>query len=259
MKHKWIFTGVVLTTLLLGAALGACVSSAGADTPPATVSPSPTSSVETIEHTSPMGYGRYGIKKYTKADYDLAMSFMTDNWQNMSVSDFNSKLLNTKDETAYHRAEDALLRVIWTLDEKDPNAGFLLGTLRTSIYECRTKHYNACVHDQLPQWDGFVEYAKYEDVYGDKVQIAEARGDYWFRYRIGDEAKVTLALRDAFLNDVNQGMQNFIDCQTEDNLKKDKDIEKALTAELVRLTKEYGGVDITAEGCEASYYWNAYN
>lgn len=265
MKHKWAFTGAILATLVIGTMLGACVTSAGANTPPspaasttsATPSPSasPTPAEETTEYTSPIGFGRRGINKYTKADYELAMSFKVNGWQDMSVADFNAKLLNVSDESSYHKSEDALLRVIWTLDEKDSNADFLLGPLRTSIYECRTKHYSACAYDKLPSWDGYVEYAKYADVFGDQVQIASSYADYNFRYRFSNESTVTVAQREAFLQNVEKGMQTFLDKQTEDDLKKEAVMEKALTAELVRLAKEQGGDAITAEGCGANYYW----
>lgn len=266
--NKWMLSTIALAALLIAITAGACTA-AGATTPDPlttqahqTAAPVPTPSpVSTTaeSHVISSNYYHSGWNKYTKADYDLAMSFKVNGWEKMSVADFNAKLLNVSDEAAYHKVESSLVRVVYTLGSKDPNADFLLGALANSLAECRVAHYNACVHDQLPSWDGSVSYTRYADVYGDKVATAEAYGNYWFRYPITDPAKVTVAQRDAFLQNVDKDMQAFLDKQTEDAIVKRESMTKALKAELERLTKEYGGGSITAKDCDVDYQWDDFS
>lgn len=93
MKQNWRFLFITAVLVVFGVVLGACATSAGANPLPApsAISPSPSLSPSPTEDYSTIQAKRYGLRKYTQADYDLAMSFMTEGWQNRSVADLKKE------------------------------------------------------------------------------------------------------------------------------------------------------------------------
>lgn len=263
MKHrKWLFTGLMIVTLLPGVMLGACVT-AKADTPstppPSATMPSPTPAASpaifTVAKDSHFFYRNQGYEKYTQADYDLAVSFMVDGWQDMTIANFNAKLFpDIKDETGFHAVYDPLWSVLLQYKGTDPNAAFL-DSLERSVKEASILHYNACVHNEIPWMWGSAEYKRYEDVYGDQVQVASGYADFSYGYTFPDATKVTIGQRNAFFKNLEQGAQAFLDKQTEADLKNEVAMEKALAAELERLVAQHSGGIISVTGGDVSYYW----
>lgn len=263
MKHrKWLYTLFISGTLLLGVMLGACVA-AKADTPTphsptATVSapaPAVSPATFTVEKNTHFYYRNQGYEKYTQAEYDLAISFMVDGWQDMTIADFNAKLFpDIKDEERFHAVYDPLWSVLLQYKGTDPNVIFL-DSLERSVKEASVLHYNACVHNEIPWMWGDAEYKRYEDVYGDQVQVASGYVDFSYGYTFPDATKVTVGQRNAFFQNLEQGVQAFLDKQTEADLKNEAVMEKALAAELERLVAEHSGSIIAVTGGEVSYYW----
>ena len=197
--------------------------------------------------------------RYTRADYALLQSLRTEGYRDRKLADFNAALLDWTDEDAYHKVEDALRRLSFSLPSDDPLFGFLHSTVDSSWGECRVRHYNACGRDQRPSvWDE-AEWEKLEDVFGDQVPVEFAWAEYGYRYAVADENTLTVGERDDFIAGVAQGMQDFLNGRTDAQRKDEEGMKKALQAELARLTGTLGGTRIAAECCEVDYrYEDAY-
>ncbi len=194
--------------------------------------------------------------KYTKADYDLALSFRTGDYQSLPVAEFNRKVMDWQNEEAYHKTEEALQRLAYSLPKDDPNADFILYTLNNTWSECETKHYNACQHQQNPSYAGEAMVETYGDIFGDKVVTSGAYADYWFDYQIADETALTVGQRDEVFRGIDQGMKAFLSGQDQKKLKKEENMEKALEAELKRLLKAMDQRLVPGQECGVSYCWD---
>lgn len=193
--------------------------------------------------------------QYTKADYALLRSFQFTDYETMSVAAFNARILDWTDEASYHKTEAALERLKWSLPDTDPLFPFLDTVLYRTWQECEIKHYNACERKQLPYVGGCAEYEIYGDVYGDQILISGGYADFWYSYEMPDESKVTVAEREAFIKAVEDGIQAFLDKQTEAALQKEETMEKLLQTELERLLKSLSTTEIKAADGDMSYYW----
>lgn len=191
--------------------------------------------------------------RYTKSDYALLQSLRTEGFRDMTLEAFNAALLDWDDEEAYHANEAALLRLNATLPEDDPLRPFFDATVRPSWDECDVRHYSACARSQDPQAGGVAEWERQEDVYGDPVTTAYAWADYWYAYS-ADWSAVTVGERDDFLRAVSDGMQSFLDSRTDEQRRDQAGMEKALKAELERLTRDSGGA-FTVSGWNVDYLW----
>lgn len=192
---------------------------------------------------------------YTQADYDLALSFRTEGYEDMPVAAFDRLAFDWEDEEAYHRNEEAFTRVLQSLKEDDPHADFLLGTLKNALDACQVKHYNACGRAADP-WHG--ENARvelYGDVFGDDVLLYGAYADYCFNYNVSDEAALTVGRRDAVLKEVEAGMEAFLNGQAKEALRDHDAMERTLKAELESLLESLSGELRWAGKLDLGYYF----
>lgn len=195
--------------------------------------------------------------QYTKADYDLALSFRSDNYKEMTVDAFNRSVLDWENEDAFHKTEESLQRLFWTLPEEDPNADFIFTTLSYTWDECRTKHYKLCERERNPSYSSTAKRETFGDIFGDPVVLTGGYADFCFDYKIPNGAALTVAQRDAALQGVDSEMQKFLDGQTEKALQDEKSMEKALLAELKQILEKLDGGLVYAATCDVSYDWNS--
>ena len=85
---------------------------------------------------------------------------------------------------------------------------------------------------EYPSNGGTAKYEKYGDIYGDKVLVASGCAEYSYHYRIKDESGLTVRERDAFFQAIDDGVQSFLDRQTEEDLKNEKAMDTALADEM---------------------------
>ncbi len=195
--------------------------------------------------------------QYTKADYDLALSFRSENYKELTVDAFNRSVLDWETEDAFHKTEDSLQRLFWTLPEEDPNADFIFTTLSYTREECRTKHYNLCKRERNPTYSGSAKRETFGDIFGDSVVLTSGYVDFWFDYTIPDTTALTVAQRDDALQSVDTEMQKFLDSQTEKALKDEKSMEKALLSELKQILGKLDDGLTYAGECDVSYDWDS--
>lgn len=195
-------------------------------------------------------------KKYTQADYDLALSFMTEGYEQQSVADFDRQVLDWNDEAAYHPREDALRRLLDTLPDDDPNSEFILRTLGATWRECEKKHYNACQQSQNPWHSGWAQYETYGDIFGDQAVLTGAYLDFEFDYSISDEQALTVGQRDEFFRGLEAALAEFLAQQPLQALADEDAMEKILTDQLKGLLQNsQDGVQWGGQ-LELSYWWD---
>ncbi len=213
----------------------------------------------TSQSTSGTGYSHWrggrDIKKYTQADYDLALSFRTEGYQDLSVEAFNKSVLDWTQEAAYHKTEEVLQRLFARLPDDDANADFIFRTLGTTWDECEKKHYNACPQNAAPRHSGWAKAESYGDVYGDPLLLTGAYVDFDFDYTIPDPAKLTVGQRDALLQGVEKDLQAFLEKQDLAHLRQEDTMEKTLTTELKRLLKALNGELVWNGNIDLGYYF----
>lgn len=280
MKHKnWILAGVLLV-VLVSLATVAAYAAAGTPAPapavstapgptetaaPKTPSPSPaqtrltapaTASARVIESSRDWDDADYKTRmQYTQADYELLASLRPEGYLDMSVEAFNRAVFDWTNEERYHALEEPLMRLSCTLKEDDPLYSFLSTTLSYSRHECSLKHYNTCVREEYPSNGGTAKYEKYGDIYGDKVLVASGCAEYSYHYRIKDESGLTVRERDAFFQAIDDGVQSFLDRQTEEALKNEKAMDTALADEMDALVKSLATDRIEVVSGSTYYYW----
>lgn len=248
MIHKtWSTASVSILSLCIAIVCSACATNVP--------EPAPT-------HVDRPGtYSRFHFSnsdsQYTKADYDLALSFQSDNYKELTVDAFNRSVLDWENEDAFHKTEKSLQRLLWTLPEEDPNADFIFTTLTYTWNECRTKHYNLCEQERNPSYSGSAKRETFGDIFGDQVVLTGGYADYWFDYTIPDGTALTVAQRDTSLQSVDKEMQNFLDSQTENALKDEKSMEKALLAELKQILGKLNNGLVYAAKCDVGYDWDS--
>lgn len=191
--------------------------------------------------------------RYTAADYSYLTGLHELDYETMSAQDFAQTTADWTDETAFHWSEERLQRLLYSLPEDDGLYAFLHGTLARTWQECRVRHYNACPQAAYPSYDSQAVWEKYGDVYGDPILLAQGQAWYWLTYAIEDDA-LTVRERDAFLDAVDQGMQAFLDAQSETALKNGETMTKALQKELKRLCGQTTS-GIRAVSWDAEYEW----
>lgn len=192
--------------------------------------------------------------RYTTADYSYLTGLHNLDYEAMSVKDFARAAADWTDETAFHRSEERLQRLLYSLPGDDGLYAFLHGALARTWQECRIRHYNACPQAAHPSYDSQAVWEKYGDVYGDPVLLAQGEVWYWLTYAAEDDAALTVRERDAFLDTVDQGMQTFLDAQSETALKNGEKMTKALQKELKRLCGQ-NAAGIRAVSWGAEYQW----
>ena len=280
MKRKnWILAGVLLV-VLVSLATVAAYAAAGTPAPAPAVSTAPgttetaapkapTPAPAQTRLTAPAGASARVIEssrawddadyktrmQYTQADYELLASLRPEGYLDMSVEAFNRAVFDWTNEEGYHALDEPLMRLSCTLKEDDPLYSFLNTTLSYSRHECSLKHYNACAQKEYPSNDGTAKYEKYGDIYGDKVLVAGGYAEYSYHYRIKDESGLTVRERDAFFQSIDDGVQSFLDRQTEEALKNEKAMDTALADEMDALVKSLATDRIEVVSGSTYYYW----
>lgn len=199
-----------------------------------------TVSAQDTRYAYPGGYGWWKTSPYTQEDYDLAVSFCTDGYQDKSVEEFDRSVMDWTDEAAFHKTEDALIRLFDSLSREDKNAGFILGTLSNTWDACRKKHYDTCDRQKAIVYHGESIYETYGDVYGDQVLLTSACASFQFDYMITDGASITVGERDAMLKGVENELSKYMNGLNREKLQNEDTMEKALKAELEKQLKSFG-------------------
>lgn len=173
-------------------------------------------------------------KKYTQAEYEFAVSLKFDGYESMKVGDYNKKVLDWEDETAFHETEDILNKVYYGLKEDDPEYEFFMTTLSNTWEECSVLHYNAC-HKEKPSYSGEAARETFGDIYGDKVLLTGAYADFSFDYEPDSMAEMTVAQRDQALESIQTEMQAILDQFDQSELKDEDKMEKVLEEKLAQV------------------------
>lgn len=208
--------------------------------------------------TSENAYGGAQRAKYTKQQYDaLLAALQPQGWADMSIAEFNRRLnaaFQDGDTADWTDSVSYLYElVISTLPEDDPNAPFLLGTVPASMEEYRAMSaqvYSGKTRD--PLYRDWVNGSREEDVYGDRVPVAFVEAGYRFTYRLLEPDKLTVAERDAFLNRINQAVQ--------DSLKEPSLTQQGFQSALERAGAAAKAPGIQFTGCKVDSFqaWSDY-
>lgn len=200
--------------------------------------------------------------QYTQAQYNKVVKALTvGGWQEMSIAQFNRtvhKILqdSTDADGNYEDSlEYAYELVRYSLPDSDPNAPYLCNTVAASLNE-----YGARLDEVIsgktvdPSFSGYARRTQEQDVYGDKVITHFFAADYSFTYRILDQDSLTVPERDAFLQAVMQGAQDYLDSRSVGQLIDDKDPEASFQAALEAAGKAASTAKIQCTGCTVNYY-----
>lgn len=193
--------------------------------------------------------------RYTQADLQLVKDCKPAGYEALTLAEFDRKVADWDDETAFHRMEEALTRLRRSYPETGEYHGFIHGTLLASFRECSAKHYGGKCDRVTPYYADEAVRIRTADVFGDVYTVFEAEAGYILNYRVADETKTTVADRDRLLADYRGAVQAFLDGKTEKQLLDEKAMEKAFEAELKRLDKVVAAEGITITGTTMDYYW----
>lgn len=194
---------------------------------------------------------------YTDADYALALSFQTEGCLEQSVETFDKNFMDWENEDAYHRMEDAMTRLCSSLPENDPNASFIFGTLVNSWESCQKKHYQTCGRETMLQHNGWAALETYGDIYGDSVLLSGSYVEFGFNYQIPDEKALTVGERDTLLAAVRDGLKQYLENASREELADITEMETALKKELKRLLSAPDNKIVWGQECSLSYRRNA--
>lgn len=173
-------------------------------------------------------------KKYTQDEYEFAVSLKFDGYESMKVGDYNKKVLDWEDETAFHKTEGILEKVYWGLRDDDPEYEFFMTTLSNTWEECSELHYNAC-HKEKPNYSGEASVETFGDIYGDKVVLTGAYAEFSFDYDMDSLEDMTVAQRDQALEGVQTQMQEFLDQFDQSELRDEQKMEEVLKEKLIQI------------------------
>lgn len=203
--------------------------------------------------------------QYTQAQYNKVVKALTvEGWQEMSIAQFNRtvhKILQDGtdyDGDYFDSLEYTYQLVLGSLPDSDPNAPYLCNTVAASLNE-----YNARLDEVTsgktvdPSFSGYAQRVQEQDVYGDKVVTHFFAAEYSFTYRILDQDDLTVRERDAFLQAVMQGAQDYLDGRSVGQLIDDKDPEASFQAALEAAGKAASTDKIQYTGGKVEYYENA--
>lgn len=200
--------------------------------------------------------------QYTRAQYDHVVKALTvDGWQEMSIAQFNRtvhKILWDSSDTGENyedSLEYAYELVLCSLSDSDPNAPYLRNTVSASLNE-----YNARMNEVTsgkavdPSFSGYTQRTQEQDVFGDTVVTHFFAADYSFTYRILDQDALTVSERDAFLQAVMQGAQDYLDGRSVGQLIDDEDPALSFQVALEAAGRAASGTKITFTGCKVEHY-----
>lgn len=199
----------------------------------------------------------FKAEKYTKADYELMTALNTDGYKNMSVREFNKKAMDWENEDSYHKAEEAMARLVSSLPEDDKNRDFIFNTMENTWRECEKKHYNQCEKEASAWYSASAVYEKYGDVYGENERLIGCYADFSFNYTISDESALTVGQRDENLLKIKETLEAAIEGQTDAVRTNEEKMEKTLTDTLKAALKNMDEKIVWGEKCSVSYSYDA--
>lgn len=174
---------------------------------------------------------------YTQAQYDrLISAIKPDGYERMSIAEFNRTVYhalyeeNGNEDGPFQIYDQALSGVP---TDNDPNEAFLRNTVQASLEE-----YNARLSEVYsgqrtdPVFSAYAEALREADVFGERIIAGICYVDYSFSYRILDQDALTVAQRDAFLQQVMRGAQDFCEKHVDQPLEE---------AEFQKVLEEVGG------------------
>lgn len=208
------------------------------------------------QHNYKNSFNNSDEMKFTQADYDFLVSLKSDNYQELSVKEFNQRLLNWDDEKAYHEHEESLQRLNWSLPQEDENYAFFDSTIVSSWNESEKKHYNTCDRQQYPWHSGSFAISTVGDVFGDPVTLTQADVSYDFDYSIIDESALTIQRRDELLQSIGTQLKTFLSGFSTEQLSNEKEMEKRLDEELLRLLPTLKEGIKWEEHYSIDYWWS---
>lgn len=190
---------------------------------------------------------------YTREQYDLVMNTLKlAGYESMSIAEFNRRInaLFSEDDWEKDGLNYAYEAVLSTLPDDDPNAPFLRNTVQASRTEYGARLDEVYSGKQVdPDFSGAAMTYREEDIFGDKVRTDFIRSDYEFTYRILNQDALTVAARDAFLQAVMQGAQDYLNANPDTGA----DEEVSFRAALEEAGKSASNDFITFTGCTV---WN---
>lgn len=194
--------------------------------------------------------------QYTPADRALFLACRTEEYETLSLAEFDRRVADWEDEEAFHRMEEALKRLRVSYPEAGEGWAFLQGPLTTAFQACEARHYGGYCHRIRPCRADQAVRVRTGDVFGDEYTVFQAEAGYTLYYRAGDDAAVTVAQREKLLADYRAAVQTFLEGKTERQLLDQTAMEQALKTELARLDKAMAPEGFTLTGTELDYYYS---
>lgn len=197
---------------------------------------------------------REEIPPATNAQYEMLLALAVPGYENLSAAQFRAGLLETysADEEAYIAAQEAVAwdmafeRVAYPLTEEQDN--FLRMTLRASDNENLEKRRALYTDEEKnPFITGHVFRERSGTSGNSKDELLFMISvDYTIEWVIADPDRLTVARRDAALSGVMNGIRDYIDSRTEDELKGG---QGTLQTEIDRLVALYSSelMEVTVE------------
>ncbi len=194
---------------------------------------------------------------YTQAQYEqLIGALKFEGYEDMSIAEFNRKVHSVLNEDNYNENSLPYIYeiVLMSLPDTDPNAAFLRNTVQASLTEYRARLSEAFSNKKIdPEFEGAAEYLIQTEVFGDIVTTGHLGADYSFTYRILDQDHLTVRERDAFLQNMMQTAQSFL----EENVSEAK-TEDVFKEALSTAGKNASNEKISFTGCQVYDLSNRY-
>lgn len=179
--------------------------------------------------------GYTGQPQYTAAQYDELMAALRpEGWETWSIARFNrslyAALTNEKNHMLYY--ELALDR----LPDNTADAAFLRNTVSASLNEYETRLNEAYSGErQDPDFYGQASLRRSKTILGEQLRTELSAG-YTITYRILDQDALTVAERDAFLQQVMQAAQTSLEQLADSGTA--ADLQSALSAACTGFSNE---------------------
>lgn len=193
-----------------------------------------------------------GEGQFTQEEYDLIIAQKFESYENMSLADFNRRILEYGEEHGQVYL-DAMEHVIGGIGSDDPNAVFLLNTLRSSGEENACKHYQSFGKYRNPEFYGEASKGIDEQIIDGTLYYDWQIGlSYKIGYTIIDESGITVSERDQFIQDYLQGMQDFVNAKSQADWLNmtENEIQTVVMDELNRLSEKYSNEYIQVANVE---------
>lgn len=182
---------------------------------------------------------------YTREEYDrLLAALQTDHWETMSIAAFNRHVYAALYGTQAQENDLYFLygQIASEIPDTDPNASYLKNTVRYSLTEYSIRQQEAYSGKRLdPECSAYFENPAF---YMEEQPVSFSMTNYRFSYRILDQDALTVAGRDAFL----QQILGQADALLRENALRDftrQDFETALK----KIGAAASGSEITFTGC----------